>query len=442
MLKIIVGLFIFTFFGSVLAQNQNERSETAKSFIESLAKSDFSKTYGYFGESVKSQIPFEALPQIRQQIVSAFGNFVKNIEAKEVSAESISLITEFEKSTVNFSIIFDASGKIISFTVADSKVKNPVKYEAPGYANPALFEEKEVTVGSGEWALPATLTMPKSKTNLPAVVLVHGSGPNDRDETVGGNKVFKDLAWGLASRGIAVLRYDKRTFVHGAKMGKSGQLTVNEETADDAVFAVDLLRKTANIDGKKIYVLGHSLGGMMIPRIAQRDSNIAGLIVFAGSARKFEDIYVEQIEYLYSLDGTISADEKAEIDELKKQAENVKKLKATDSPQMKTMLNLPVSYWVDLNNYNPSETAKTIKQPMLIMQGESDYQVTMKDFALWKNALGKRKNVVFKTYPKLFHSFMESLGDQPSPKDYDQISHVKQIVVEDISNWILKMPKK
>jgi uncharacterized protein len=104
---------------------------------------------------------------------------------------------------VTFSVAFDSSDKIIGLNVADSKPHNAAKYQTPNYANPASFVETEVTVGAGEWALPATLSMPKGKSNVPAIVLVHGSGPNDRDETHinPANKIFKDIAWGLATKG-------------------------------------------------------------------------------------------------------------------------------------------------------------------------------------------------------------------------------------------------
>ncbi len=105
-----------------------------------------------------------------------------------------------------------------------------VPYAPPDYAVAGAYTEREVTVGSGEWALPGTLTMPAGPGRFPAVVLVHGSGPNDRDETFGPNKTFKDLALGLASRGVAVLRYDKRTKVYGAKIAPLKQFTVKEET--------------------------------------------------------------------------------------------------------------------------------------------------------------------------------------------------------------------
>src|SRR5690606_33004513 len=143
-------------------------------------------------------------------------------------------------------------------------------YQAPSYADPARFSEREATVGSGTWALPGTLTLPKKEGKFPAVILVHGSGPNDRDETLGPNKPFRDLAHGLATRGIAVLRYDKRTLVHPKALASEvgAALTLREETIDDALAAAALLRTIPEVDASKIFVVGHSLGGTAIPRIA------------------------------------------------------------------------------------------------------------------------------------------------------------------------------
>ena len=301
---------------------------------------------------------------------------------------------------------------------------------------PASIVERDVTVGTGEWALPGTLTLPKGEGKFVAVVLVHGSGPNDRDETIIENKPFRDLAWGLAEGGIAVLRYDKRTKVHGKEVvALKDHFTVNEETVDDALFAVALLRKEPQINAKKIFVLGHSLGGMMATRIGKRDAEIAGLIIMAGLTRPLEDTIVEQITYISSVDGSISEEEQKRIDSLKQQAAKVKELKpgSTDF-----LIGAPAAYWLDLRDYYPPEVAKTLKQPMLILQGEKDYQVTMKDFENWKAVLASRKDVVFKSYPKLFHLFIET-EDKPAPSNYEKAGHVANYVIDDIANWIKKV---
>lgn len=223
-------------------------------------------------------------------------------------------------------------------------------YQPPSYAVPLMFSEQEVTVGaSTDWPLPATLTLPTGAGPFPVVVLVHGSGPNDRDETIGPNKPFQDLAQGLASQGIAVLRYDKRTRVYPSKLASFPKLTVKEETIDDALAAVALLRQTEQVDQKKIFVLGHSLGGMLVPRIGVADQGtIAGFIVFAGATRPLEDEWVRQYQYLYGLAGELSPRQKSEIDGYKQQAARIKQLTTADANSTELLLLAPPSYWLDL----------------------------------------------------------------------------------------------
>jgi dienelactone hydrolase len=285
--------------------------------------------------------------------------------------------------------------------------------------------------------MPGTLTTPAGAAPFTAVELVHGSGPNDRDETVGGNKPFKDLAWGPASKGVAVLRYEKRTKQHGAKLASIRAFTVKDEVLDDALAAVELLRKTEGIDAKRIFVLGHSLGGMLVPRIGRLDPNIAGLIALAGATRPLEDVIPEQLAYIFSVDGTISPEEQKQLDQAKEQAAKVKALKPEDANSSAIVFSAPVSYWLDLRGYNPPETAKELKQPLLILQGERDYQVTMDDFKRWNAALATKSNVTFKSYPSLNHLFIAGTG-RSTPSEYDQAGHVVAQVIEDIAAWIKK----
>lgn len=436
MFKLILFLIASTFVCSVsLAQTDNVAK--SKTFIELLSKEDFSTAHSYFSEEIKPQFTLETLQKTWETINSQVGKFKQQGEVLD-DKNPVVITCDFENLKLDVQISFDKESKINGLYFAPTKAKDT--YQKPSYANADLFEEKEVTVGTGEWALPATLTIPKGKTKFPAVVLVHGSGPNDRDETLEPNKVFKDLAWGLASKGIVVLRYDKRTRVHGAKFGKVKNLTVNEETVDDAVLAVELLRQTPNVDKKNIYVLGHSLGGMMIPRIGAKDKNIKGFVIFAGGTRFLPDVILEQYKYIFSLEGELTAEKQATIKKIETDVAAANALKPSDIDSGKIFMGVPASYWLDLKTYNPPISAKSLKQPMLILQGERDYQVTMIDFQNWKDALGKKKNVTFKTYPTLTHSFMEG-SPKPSPKDYEKASNVNENVVNDIANWIIKSTK-
>jgi hypothetical protein len=249
-----------------------------------------------------------------------------------------------------------------------------------------------------------------------AVVLVHGSGPNDRDETVGANHPFRDLAWGLADRGIAVLRYEKRTRQYPDRTAAIKNLTVRDETIDDAIAAARLLRSRDRIDPKRVFVLGHSLGGTLAPRIAAEDGALAGIVIMAGATRPLEQVAREQIAYLASLAPAASpVDQEAALQRLLHAA--------------------PDSYWKDLNAYQPARTAATLTIPILILQGERDYQVTLDDLKGWRSALDDRPNVTIKTYPSLNHLFLPGEG-KSTPGEYERAGRIPDLVLDDIARWI------
>jgi dienelactone hydrolase len=264
--------------------------------------------------------------------------------------------------------------------------------------------------------------------------LVHGSGPHDRDESVMSQKPFRDLAEGLASLGIASLRYDKRSFAFPDKMGPF--VTIQEEVIDDAQTAIAWLQKSALVDSSKIYVVGHSLGGMLLPRIA-KGQGIAGLVFMAAPAVPLEDKIMQQYQYLFSLDQSISSEEQAELDKLTKQLETLRSSTLSkDTAASELPLGLPGAYWLSLRGLQAPREARDISAPMLFLQGERDYQVTKDvDWEEWKKTLGEGKNTTYKIYPELNHLFMTG-STPPSPKDYETPSHVDEQVVRDIAAWI------
>ena len=158
------------------------------------------------------------------------------------------------------------------------------------------MKNEEIIIGAEtKYPLNGLLAIPKETNKLiPAVISVHGSGPSNMDEQIGNNYPFKDLAEGLSEKGIAVLRYDKRTLVYGKEMKSDAGLSVKEEVIEDAILAADLLRKDTRIDANKIFIIGHSLGGMLAPRIDAEGGNFAGVIIMGGSPRKFEEILMDQ----------------------------------------------------------------------------------------------------------------------------------------------------
>ena len=197
------------------------------------------------------------------------------------------------------------------------------------------------------------------------------------------------------------------------------------------------MRETARIRADRVFVLGHSLGGMLAPRIAAADQSIAGLILMAAAVKPLEQSIVDQTRYLALLDGKISAEEQASLDAVTKLAADVRALKPSDPPIVSPPFSAPASYWLDLRGYDPPAAASLLKQPMLALQGERDYQVTVDDFSAWRRALGSRANVQLKSYPALNHLFIAGSGPS-SPAEYQRPGHVDEAVVRDIAAWITR----
>ena len=417
-----------------------ERIAAAQEFVDLLAKGDYESAEGKMDDTMKAAAPASKLEELWDSLQAQVGVFQlqTGLHTDRIQGYDVVFVTcQFEQSLLDVKVVFNASGQIAGLFFLPALPSTPVPYEPPAYVKADSFQEQDVTVGSGEWALPGTLTLPAGEGPFPAVVLVHGSGPNDRDETIGPNKPFRDLAWGLASQGIAVLRYEKRTKQYPEKwVASQNTLTVKEETIDDALAAVELLRQEQKIDPQHIFVLGHSLGGMLLPRIGAADGKIAGLIVLAGLTRPLEDAILEQTTYLVNLDGDISANEQAALNKLTEQVARIKdpQLSADVSPS-DLLLGASAVYWLDLRGYNPAEAAKALSQPMLILQGGRDYQVTTADFDLWKTALSPRANVQFKFNADLNHLFIAGQGST-TPNEYLVPGHVAEQVINDIAAWI------
>ena len=420
----------------VRAQDGAQSPEArARTFVELMAGAQYAQAFEMFTPQMRTAIPVDRLAATWNVLAAQAGPFRRQVAASVTRRDVLSVVVvtcEFERAMLDIQVTVNPANLIGGLFLRPAA--QALTYAPPAYANPAAYQESEVTVGT-QWPLPATLTMPVGPRPVPAVVLVHGSGPGDRDATVGQVKAFKDLALGLASRGIAVLRYDKRTRVHANAMRDVAGFTVKEETIDDALAAWQLLRSTPGVDPNRIFVVGHSLGGMLVPRIAAVGSSVTGFIVMAGAARPLQQAVVEQSRYLAMADGTISAEEQAQIDQFDQAAARVAALRSTDTSKPDLVFGAPVSYWLDLRGYDPPAAAAQVEQPMLVLQGERDYQVTMEEFNRWRSALADRSDVTFRSYPSLNHLFVAGTG-MSLPAEYNTPGHVSEDVVNDIATWI------
>jgi len=409
----------------------------AEDIIHELATEKYSLVSKRFDVTMRNALPISSLKQTWGALKSQCGSFKRiiKIQTKQTNRFlDISATCEFTLMPIDIKVAVNKDNKVCGLHFLAMEVS----YETPSYVDIKAFDEIPVTIGVPPWTLPGVLSIPKGDGPFAVVVLVHGSGVHDRDETINSNKPFRDLAWGLASRGIAVLRYDKRTYVYNSMFGKVDKnFTVNEETIEDVIAGVTFLRKQDRIDKNKIYILGHSMGGMLIPRIGLRERSLAGFIIMGGNATPLEDLVVKQTEYLASFDGKISEEEKESIEGIKKKAKDIKGLKLRDIDSTITLLfGAPPAYWLDLQKYDPAKLARELRDPILILHGGRDYQISMEDFNQWKRELASKNKVKFILYPNLNHLFMEGEG-KSGPLEYLKPSHVAEPVIIDIAEWLI-----
>lgn len=434
----LVGLLLLAGASCSPADVKVDYAAQTRGLAQDLKTRAFDRVAAQFTPEVAKVLDAAKLEATWDGLAAQVGEFdsVESVrqEAKG-NAHLVFATCKFARARLVLVVGYESSGKIatISFVTPESLEE----WKPSAYVKAEKFTEREVTVKTASWDLPGSLTVPKGTGTFPAIVLVHGSGPNDRDESAGPNKMFKDLAWGLASRGVAVLRYEKRTRLYPTRMSADPKLlTVADETVDDARSAVALLATTPGIDKKRIFVAGHSLGAYLGPRIVQGQKEIAGLIALAGNTRPMEDLVVEQIRYIAALDGEVSDEEKTQIaaaEECQSEFRN---------PDLKpgmsvTLLGspLPASYVLDLRGYDPGAVAAGLNIPLLIAQGGRDYQVRVVDFDGWKKALAGHRNAKFKVYPALNHHFMPGKGPS-SPAEYQSPNHVPEQVIKDLADWI------
>lgn len=353
---------------------------------------------------------------------------------------SARLPIEFQRVKLGMSILLSPSGSLLSLKFSPQNILGlGPSWKPPSYALDSSSRQIEVQVGARGMRSPGTLTLPASPGQHPCLVMLPGSGPCDQDSSVGCAKPFKDLALGLATLGVATLRFEKITRTHGAKVKNSKTFTLENEYMPHALDALHQAFEHNLITPAGVFVLGHSLGSYVAPRLMASDPRIAGCIIMAGPATPPSWSALRQYRYLASFDlnNSVNINDLPQITDFQRQCElSARPDLSLSTPASELPFGMGAAYWRDFANFTPIETCAREKRPVFVLQGARDYQVTLEDdFAKWRAGLRQNHNAKLEVYPDLNHLFISGQG-KSTPREYDEPGNVDERVVKDIAQWV------
>jgi dienelactone hydrolase len=403
----------------------------ARELIGLLAEGKFDQFVSAGNEAIQRTVTAEHADRLWSAILMRCGKYEERITVRTLptgECRIVGLALHFEHAVQPVRVEIDPQGRLAGFWLDPAEMTRP--YEPPPYANPTRYEEQVVSIPA-ELPLPATLTIPVGSGPHPAVVLVHAAGPLDRDSTIGVRRPFRDLALGLATRGGAVLRYDRRTRAHRAGAPPDGW-SFSSIAIDDTLAALELLRNHSQIDSQRLYVLGHGLGGMAAPHAAERDGRLAGIVIVGCGARSVLDIMLDESRYLARLDGVVSARENEQLARLTQYFTAIRAGRLADVPPT---ANIPVQFLAEVHQLDVLATVGRLKTTVLVVLGGRDFQTTTEDQSLWAQALAARPQSDFKVLEDLDHTLVAGSGPA-SPDDYLQPGHVDAAVIDLLADWL------
>ncbi|BES63632.1 DUF3887 domain-containing protein [Gottschalkiaceae bacterium SANA] len=411
-----------------------EMEAIALAYVGHLIAAEYDNAYSDYAhdEVMQKAVNAEVYQQIMEGLYTQVGDPIEILTTVEWEAQGYQIVqvaVEFTKKPFGMNVVFNEFGEISGLNYSELA-------KVPDTEGKELTESYTVeSISVGPFDLEGQIMFPievAGNKPVPLVILVHGSGATDKDETIGPNKPFMDLAEGLAAQGIASLRFDKRTLSHPESFAGEYEFTVWEETIEDALAAIEIAKADSQINENQIFVLGHSLGGYLLPKMMKHTNEVAGWIFMAASNQPLQGMIVDQYTYLAELDGETSqaeADQIAQVAAIAKQADSPEGL-----DKQTPILGAYPGYWIDLNAYHPLQEVKLYTTPKLFLQGERDYQVPPAQFDLWKNSIGEA-HAEFVLFDQLNHLMMPGEGD-PNPGEYQLPNHVDERVVYTIAEFV------
>lgn len=408
------------------ADKEENPMDLCRRLAVAMAGGSFDEVEERFSDEVKAQLPQETLQAVWEQTVADLGEYAEVYEVQEPESDvgtMVRVILRYEQGGLNVSFVLEnqeITGLWLNYYNIPEEPQTGENYQ-----------EQEIAIGTYE--LDGRLTLPLDVENPPVVILVQGSGQSDMNEIIGsaGNALFRDLAQGLAARGIATIRYNKRYYQYPE--AAPADLTVEDEVLEDVAAAIGYAQECGLVNENRIIVLGHSLGGMLAPKIASDNPQVAAIISMAGSPRSLEDIMMDQTAEALEASGLSEEEQEEQMAQAQAQAKRAKEA-AEDGTEL--ILGAPESYWYSLNQIDAAGLAQELSIPMLFLQGDADFQVYPDvDFAMWQELLEGKEQVSFQLYKGLNHLFMPTSGKR-DVTEYDTEAHADEQVMDDVADWI------
>ncbi len=443
LMKIKLNLFIVLLsFGvfSLTAQEETEMhpyKKLTKKFIGAIKRNEPNKNSSFFDSTFYGKIIEASVDRELENFKKTYGP-IATIEKTEVDTQGCKMATctaiKTLKGKTLWRILFDQAQRIERFSI-DTFVDKQAwfyKHETPL----PKYTRKDVLLEPNPFIkLPGYLYLPITNVKKQAaIVLVHGSGPSDRHESIGPNKVFMDIAMGLVEKGFAVLCYDKRTYVYTANNPfPLDSMDYYQETIEDAVAAINYLKKQPELDSTKINLAGHSLGALCSSTIAKK-VRVNKVVMLAAPARRLVELLPEQISYIAKIDGKVSEAEQTQITQLNWFKDKV----MNDKYSLKSKEVLPGTkpkYWLTDKNFKAIETAKSLATPMLLLQGSRDYNVTLTDYNLWLEGMKDKSNFKGKLFDGLDHFYFMGNG-LATPDAATRPNHVSANVIAEMASFL------
>lgn len=418
--------------------------ERPKEVIRHFQNGTVEEIYSQYDSAMAKLLPPHRMAPIWSQLLANYGEFIGfGLQDSTTNGDNLIINTDldYEKAVMNFMLAVNTeTNKItgIYFSEQEKKNINPeIAKPTPSYIDTSKFIESDIII-KDKFELNGKLTLPYNFDKKITFVLVHGSGPSDMDGTIGENKFLKNLAWGLSSIGYAVVRYEKVTKRYGRELMISNpEMTQDDEYNNSILGAIDLIKQNPKLSNYKIVLIGHSQGASAITSF-YNNKDVAGMILLAGTPRKLYDLYTEQLEYIFNVDGIVRPSERTIIQEHKDKVSYFKNYKKGEVKTDSLPMGLNYEYLKHLDMFDPVKNLSQSGKPTLILGGSHDYQVTKVDFDIWKSNLEFKENIKFKYIENVNHIFGE-IEKMAVPADYQKYTPIAPIVFDEINKWIIDL---